>query len=257
MKITLVQSRGHIDDPEANYGKTKMRVGPIDADLFIFPEMYMCGYVSVKEKMHTKIIEGRVLAKYKEYSQKRDSVIVMGGPQTDGDKVYNSLYYIDKQDVKTYRKIHLSSNGVAKEKELYSAGNEPLCVEHKGLKFGFAISHDLYFPEMFRWYAANDVDIMVVIAAVPENTMKDYEKLLVARAVENSMYVAFVNMVGPDPGVPMVGGSKFISPTGEILENCSDSSDVREIRIDENDIKEAKKNRFAVKETRKDVNWKF
>ena len=257
MKITLVQSRGHIDDPEANFGKMKMRVGPVDADMFIFPEMYMTGYVSAKEKMHIKVIESRMLTKYKEYSTKRDSVVVIGGPLSDNDKVYNALYYINGQDVKTYRKIHLSSNGVAKEKELFSPGNEPLCVEHSGLKFGFSISHDIYFPDMFRWYAANGVDIMVCIAAVPEEIMNDYEKLLAARAVENSMHIMFVNMVGTDPGVQMIGKSRFISPSGEILESCSESSDVREIRINEEEIKEAKKNRFIVDESKKDISWKI
>ena len=257
MKITLVQSRGHIDDPEANYGKTKMRVGTIDSDIFIFPEMYMCGYVSTRDKMHIKIIENRMLAKYRDYSQKRDSMIVCGGPQSENDVMYNSTYIINGQDVKVYRKIHLPSKGATDETKLFSPGKEPLIVEHKGLKFGFAMSHDLFFPEMFGWYAANDVDMVICISAVPEDVMNDYEKLIAARAVENSMYIMFVNMVGPDPGVTMIGRSRFVSPSGEIMESCSESSDVREIRIDEKVIKESKGNRFTIAERRKDVNWKI
>ena len=67
MRITISQSRGQIDDPEANYAKTKMVVGNVDADIFVFPELFLCGYVGTKDKMHVSLIESRMLPKFKEY----------------------------------------------------------------------------------------------------------------------------------------------------------------------------------------------
>jgi len=253
IRITISQSRGQIDDPEANYAKTKMVVGNVDADIFIFPEMFLCGYVRTKEKMHLSIIEGRMLPKFKEYSKKRDCAIVCGGPLTDDGKIYNAAFFINGDDVRSYRKIHLRSDALAQEKELYSAGNEPFCVDHKGLRFGLAISHDLFFPELFRYYASNDVDAVICISAVPERIMDDYEKLIAARAVENSMHIIFVNMVGEDPGEMMIGRSRWVSPKGNVIESCTESSDVRQLRIDEQEIRDSKKGRSILSEVRKDI----
>ena len=45
MKITLVQSRGVVGDTKVNYFKAKMRISNVESDIFVFPEMYMSGYV--------------------------------------------------------------------------------------------------------------------------------------------------------------------------------------------------------------------
>ena len=254
MKITMAQSAGQMDDPESNYSKVKMVVGNIDADLFVFPEMFLCGYVGTKERMYTKVVEERVIDKLKEYSKKRDCAIICGGPRSDSDKIHNSAYFINGDDVRAYDKIHLSSGAVC-EKDLYAPGNSPSIIDHKGLRFGLAVSRDLYFPELFRYYANNDVDIIVCISAASEETMKDHEKLIAARAVENSVYILFVNMVGPIQGGTAIGRSRWVSPKGEILEGCTESSDVRQLRIDDQEIKSAKTGRSVLKEVRRDINW--
>ena len=255
MRITISQSRGQIDDPKANYAKNKMVVGNVDADLFVFPEMFLCGYVGKKELLHLDMIKDFIMDKFKEYSKKRQCAIVCGGPLAENDKVYNAAFFFSGDDVKAYKKIHLRSDKLVNEKELYAAGNEPFILDYKGLRFGLAISHDLFFPELFRYYAVNDVDIVICISAVPERIMNDYEKLIAARAVENSMYLLFVNMVGPDPGEMMIGRSRWVSPKGDVIEGCTESSDVRQLRIDDNEIKASKAGRSVLKEVRKDMKW--
>lgn len=256
MKITIAQRGGFIDDPESNYAKMKMVVGNVDSDLFIFPEMFLCGYVKTKDKMHAKMIEERMLPKYKEYAIKRNCAMILGGPQRDGDLIYDAAYFINGNDVQTYRKIHLSNNSIVDEKTIFTAGKGPVCIEYKGLKFGISMGHDLYFPEMFRWYAANDVDMVICIAAATEPVMNDYEKLIAARAVENNMHIVFVNMVGNDSGQMMIGRSRWVSPKGEVLESCTESSDARHIKVNDQEIKDTKKDRFTLKEMRTDVDWK-
>lgn len=243
MNITMVQAVGHIDDPTANAFKIRMRVNNIDSDLFIFPEMVMCGYVKSKEKMHLKIVEGREMDMIKEFSTKKGCAIICGGPRSDGDNVYDSAYFINGNEVATYDKIHLDE-GFVNEKDLFKSGKDPKIIEHKGMKFGLAVGHDVFFPELFRYYASNDVDMVICIAAVTEDKQKDHAKLIPARALENSMYVAYVNMVGVEPGVKMAGGSMLASPSGEILETFGDTSDVRTIRMDDDEIKNAKGSRI-------------
>lgn len=237
MKISLVQSVGHIDDPTANAFKIKMRAKNVESDLFIFPEMVMCGYVGSKDKMYLKVVEGREMDMIKEFSTKYDCAIVCGGPRSDGDDVYNSAYFINGDSVESYSKMHLPSKGPVDESKLFKVGDRPLIFELKGMKFGMVMSYDIYFPELFRYYAKNDVDVVICIAAVPEEEMMKYEKMLPSRAVENSMHIAFVNMVGPDSGTKMIGRSRWIGPDGNVIEELTESSDIRTIRIDEKEVK--------------------
>jgi len=196
----------------------------------------MCGYVKTKEKMHLSATEGRELSMIKEFAAKKGCAVICGGPRSDNEKIYNCAYFISGNDAVTYSKVHLSSFGPVDENELYTAGDEPKIIEHKGMRFGLCISHDIYFPEMFRWYANNGADLIICISAVPEEVRQKYGKMLPARAVENSIPIVFVNMVGSESGTKMAGGSMFITPDGEIEETFGDSSDVRTLRIGD-DIK--------------------
>jgi len=251
MKITISQSRGQIDDPQANISKAKMVISNVESDLFIFPEMFMCGYVRDQKKMFFKILEGRTIDKMKELSAKKGCAMVFGIPIQDDGKIYNTAMFVNGDDIKTYRKIHLDQD--LNENELFLPGNEPLCFEYKGLKFGLAISNDLYYPELFRSYAENDVDIVICISAASENRVNSYDKLLAARALENSLNIIFVNMVGPDPGEMMIGRSKWIGSDGSVIEGCTESSDVRVLRINDSDIRPGE--RKKLKGVRKDITW--
>ena len=251
MKVTISQSRGQIDDPQANISKAKMVISNVESDLFIFPEMFMCGYVRKKEKMFFKVLEGRTIDKMKELSAKKGCAMIFGIPTQDDGKIYNTAMFVNGDEIKMYRKMYLDTD--LEEDKLFTPGNGPLCFEHKGLKFGLAISNDLYYPELFRSYAEKDVDIVICISAASENRMNGYDKLLAARALENSLNIIFVNMVGPDPGEMMIGRSKWIGSDGSVIEGCTESSDVRVLRINDNDIKAGE--RKKLKGVRKDITW--
>lgn len=254
MNITMVQAVGHVDDPTANAFKIRMRVNNIESDLFIFPEMVMCGYVRSKDKMHLKVVEGREMDMIKEFSSKKGAAIICGGPRSDGDKVYNSAYFINGDDVSSYSKIHLPSDGFTDETKLFEPGKEPVIIEYKGIKFGLAMSHDIYFPELFRWYAKNGADMIICISAVPEEEQRRFEKIIPARAIENSMSIILVNMVGMDSGIKMAGGSMFVTSDGVVKETFSDSSDVRTLRFKDDDLK-SKGGRPILEEVRTDISW--
>ena len=251
MKITISQSRGQIDDPQANISKAKMVISNVESDLFIFPEMFACGYVRTKEKMFFKVLEGRTIDKLKELSVKKGCAMILGIPMQDDGKIYNTAMFLNGDEIKAYRKMYLDSD--LEEEKRFTPGNEPVCFEYKGLKFGLAISNDLYYPELFRSYAEKGVDVVVCISAASEKRVKDYDKLLASRALENSMNIIFVNMVGPDPGEMMIGRSKWIGSDGNVIESCTESSDVRVLRINDSDIKAGE--RKKLKGVRKDITW--
>ncbi|MDR0198665.1 MAG: carbon-nitrogen hydrolase family protein [Methanomassiliicoccaceae archaeon] len=255
MRIAIAQVRGQIDDPPANASKAKMLLNNTDVDLLIFPEMFATGYdrncVQFVDNMQRLFRD-----KLNMHVKNRGCSVIFGAPVRYDGKLYNCAILTDGDNDQVYRKIHLDANEKLPEKDMFAAGGGPVIFGFKDIKIGMMIGNDIMFGELSRWYAANDVDLAVCISAVPKQVMERYEKVLPARCVENSMEIIFVNMVGPDPGIVMAGGSRYVSSDGVVVEACTDSSDVRIIKLDPERIKRSKERRTFLKEIRKDIDWK-
>ena len=254
MKIAIAQVRGQMDDPAANASKAKMLLNNIDADLLVFPEMFATGYDKDCAKFVNNI-DALFMNKLNTQIANRGCCALFGCPVLEDGKLYNAAILSDGKAKQIYRKIHLNANDKFSEKDVFAAGNEPAIFECKGLRIGVAMGNDVMFNEMFRWYASKDVDLVICISAVSQKVLDRYEKVLPARCVDNSLDIVFVNMVGPDPGFTMAGGSKFITSDGNVAENCPDSSDVRQIKLNADELKRSKEGRVLLKEIRKDVDW--
>ena len=261
MKIAIAQVRGQMDDPPANASKAKMLLSNVDADLFIFPEMFASGY----DAKCARFVDGSdtilmnkmemFMTKIETQIANRGCFALFGRPVFENGKLYNAAVLSDGKVKQVYRKIHLNVNDKFSEKDVFAAGNEPMIFECKGLKIGIAMGNDIMFNEMFRWYALKGVDLAVCISAVPQKVLSRYEKVLPARCIENSLDIVFVNMVGPDPGFTMAGGSRYITSDGTVVESCPDSSDVRQIKLNVDALKASKEGRASLKDIRKDIDW--
>ena len=61
-----------------------------------------------------------------------------------------------------------------------------------------------------------------------------------ARALENTAFLAYVNLVGVEDGLQFWGGSRLISPTGDVLAKAKyDEEDLVFCEVDFNDIRPA------------------
>ncbi|MCL2890555.1 MAG: carbon-nitrogen hydrolase family protein [Methanomassiliicoccaceae archaeon] len=261
MKIAIAQVRGQIDDPPANASKAKMLLGNVDADLFIFPEMFAVGY----DANCARFVDGSdqiMMNKMEMFMNKLNTQIaargccaLFGAPVFENGKLYDAAVLSDGKEKQVYKKIHLNANDKFSEKDVFAAGNEPKIFDCKGMRIGVAMGNDLMFNEMFRWYALKGVDIVVCISAVPQKTLSRYEKIIPARCIENSIDIVYVNMVGPDPGFVMAGGSRYVTSDGTVVECCPDSSDVRQIKLNDDALKASKEGRAFLKDIRNDIGW--
>ena len=255
MRIAIAQVRGQMEDPAANVSKSKMLLNNIEADLLVFPELFATGYDKNCGR-YMKDLDVLFMNKFNQVVSKKKIPPLFGCPVLDeSGKLYDCAVLTDGTNRQIYRKIHLDVNEKFSEKDVFAAGNEPKIFLHGGLKIGIAIGSDIMFNELFRWYAANDVDLVICIAALSKNVIERYERILPARSVDNSLEIIFVNMVGPDPGFTMAGGSKYVSSDGVVLENFTDGSDVRIIKLDAERTKRSKEGRTFMKEIRKDIDW--
>jgi predicted amidohydrolase len=154
------------------------------------------------------------------------------GPEENRAYNVSKLINPDGEVFAEYRKIHLfdiqlSSDRAYKESGSTISGSEPVIAETPFGKMGFSICYDLRFPELYRNYAKEKVEIIFAPAAFTLNTGKDHWLcLLKARAVEN---LAFGKH---HPNRASYGKSAVVDPWGTYLAVAPDEPSVITSNID-------------------------
>lgn len=119
-----------------------------------------------------------------------------------------------------YRKIHLAGKH---EKEIFSPGDRPISVSTKAGRLGLMICYDVVFPELSRSLALLGSEIILHCSAwysIPREMdwdARQYEILVNARAMENTVFIVSSNRVGVEGDFSFVGHSCIAAPWGELL----------------------------------------
>ena len=146
------------------------------------------------------------------------------------NKVYNSSLAFDPSGscVARYDKIHLFrfDNGreAYDESRVLVAGTQAVAFDlpardgHRW-RVGLSVCYDLRFAELYRAYAAQGADLLLVPSAFTDTTGRaHWELLLRARAVENLCFVAAAGQGGMhDNGRRTWGQSLVVDPWGAVL----------------------------------------
>jgi nitrilase len=145
-------------------------------------------------------------------------------------RVFNSslAFNLQGECVARYDKIHLFrfDNGRESydESRVLDRGNMPerFALPSKDghtWQIGMSVCYDLRFAELYRHYAAEGVDLLLVPAAFTHTTGKaHWEVLLRARAIENLAFVCAAAQGGAHPnGRQTWGQSMLIDPWGHVL----------------------------------------
>jgi len=82
--------------------------------------------------------------------------------------------------------------------------------------------------------------LIVCISASPAVRRNYFEILASARALENTAYLAYVNLVGVEDGLQFWGGSRLINPTGDIVAKAKyDEEDLVLCEVDFGELRSA------------------
>ena len=244
LKIGLVQYSPVWESPKASIEKINSLLSSYDLDdvgLLVFPELSLTGF-TMRSKLLSEEIDGISFRYFMDLSKKLKLDIFAGVIENYDNKIYNSLIHFDNKGLirVRYRKIHSFSN--SGENKNYSSNRTPVTTKIGKITFGLSICYDLRFPELYRFYGKEKVDVLCNIANWPTPRISHWDKLLQARAIENLSYMIGVNRVGTDPSLDYDGHSAVIDPMGNVIV----SSNEEEIIIAELDTEK-------VKETRNDL----
>ena len=246
LKIALAQISCEKADKASNIEKMKAyaeKAKKEDAELVIFPELSLTDYL-VRDLIYelAEPIPGPSVEKMTEIAKQNKIYIVFGMPEMSKKAesvIYNTAVLVGPEGyIGKYRKMHLPTHSVFEEKRYFRQGYETPVFETQIGRIGLMICYDVFFPEVSRALKLNGAQLIVCISASPAVRRKFFEILTAARAIENNVFLAYVNLVGIEDGLQFWGGSRIISPSGSIIAKAK--YDEEDFVVGEIDLKDVR-----------------
>ena len=248
IKLALCQISCKRENKEANLNKIEeltLKAKRQEVDLAIFPEMSLTGYVLLDQVYGlAEPIPGPSTQRMERLAKKLGMHIIFGMPELSEKTqatVYNTAVLVGPNGlVGKYRKMYLPTHSVFEEKRYFRPGYEPAALQTDLGNIGLTICYDVFFPEVFRLPRLKGAQLIVCISASPAVRKGYFEILTAARALENTVYLAYVNLSGVEDGLQFWGGSRLVSPTGDILAKAKyDEEDFVVCEVDFGDLRTA------------------
>jgi predicted amidohydrolase len=244
VKIALAQMAPTLEDKEKNLQKmdeTITEAAKQEAQLVIFPELILTGY-SCRDRYYTlaESIPGNSVKNIERIANKNNIHIIFGMVEEAGEGIlYNTSVMVGpKGYIGKYRKKYLPTHLVFEEKKYFRQGYETQILETEIGKIGLMICYDLYFPEIARQLTLMGSQLIVCISASPATRRGYFETFISSRAMENTIFMAYVNLVGIENGLIFWGGSRIVGPDGRIVTKAKyDEEDLVTATIDYSDLK--------------------
>jgi predicted amidohydrolase len=248
IKLALAQISSKREDKEANLEKIEKltyKAKEHGADLAIFPELCLSGYV-VRDQFYelAETIPGPTVEKVEALAKQTGLHIIFGMPELSEKTqatVFNTAVFIGPKGlIGKYRKMYLPTHSVFEEKRYFRPGYETATFQTEVGNIGLCICYDIFFPEVLRLIRLKGAQLIVCISASPAVRRSYFETFACARALENTAYLAYVNLAGVQDGLQFWGGSRLVSPNGDVLAKAKyDEEDFVECEVDYSELRTA------------------
>jgi predicted amidohydrolase len=189
----------------------------------VFPECSVTGFVTESITRVSREEVDRAEAAIASAAKEANTYAVVGSPTKTGAATYNSAVVIapDGKILERYHKVHLAGEPWA------AAGDHLSVFPVDGTLCSIIICHDERYPELVRLPVIAGARIVFYIShesdLTAEEKMAPYRAQIVARAVENSVYIAHANAPADVEALSRGshGQSRLIAPDGNIMVEAS------------------------------------
>lgn len=236
-----------LGNPDANYKRIIILTEEImhqkeKPEVIVLPELWTTGYAfnQIKEVASA---EGKEPADFLGKLSKQYRVWFVGGSviaSTSAGYVNRAqVINPDGKLVAIYDKVHLF--GLMNEDKYFVNGKKINIFNLNGIDSSCVICYDIRFCELIRKIALSKVKLLFVTAEWPHPRLDHWRTLLIARAIENQMYVVACNRVGKSGKNTFFGHSIAINPWGKILgELIEEKEDFLTVDIDLSIVEEVR-----------------
>ncbi|MBX3328580.1 MAG: NAD+ synthase [Nitrospira sp.] len=207
------------------------------ADLVAFPEMAITGYHPEDLLLRPWFLNENRQALQEIIPACRGLVAVVGFVEQEENRdansvrpllrvadhgvLYNAAALIaDRKLVGSYRKQALVNHGIFNDSRYFQPGQRLPLLHVDGVLIGVTLCEDLACSTgLIRREAAGGAEVIVNISAAPfhRGNSRSREQVLAARARENGVIVAYINMVGGQDELVFDGNSLLLDRTGGVL----------------------------------------
>ena len=202
------------------------------ACLGVCPEFFLSGFDNENmDRLMPDVNAG--IQRLAEFARKRAMAVAGSLPEQKEGKIFNTLYFMDRDgEIRArYRKLHLFP--LTGENLYYGRGDEMVTFDTNLGRVGAMICYDLRFPELARHLFLDGARLFVVCAQWPLTRVAHWQKLIQARAIENQAWFVCCNRTGTDPnGLVFPGSSMIVDPNGSVRAQGNDQPGVIMADID-------------------------
>lgn len=224
----------------------------VGAGLIVFPEYSSyftpkmgTGWLAAAESLDGPFVEG-----LGDLASETGAIIVAGFIEvgTRADRFRNTVAAVapDGRVLSVSRKLHLYDAFGATESDWAEPGaiEPPQLFDAVGLRVGVQTCYDLRFPEVTRRLVDAGAELVLVPSewVAGPGKVHAWRTLLAARAIENTVYVAAADHVGPVG----VGHSMIVGPDGEVLEELTDDIAVAVAAVDTGHVAQVRRENPAL-----------
>ncbi|MCX6373706.1 MAG: carbon-nitrogen hydrolase family protein, partial [Actinobacteria bacterium] len=194
-----------------------------DAELVVFPELYLGGYV-LDQRLTLKAEQAeRALSRLQAAVDELGLSAVLGLPLRHGAALLNGVAMLcPGAPTRFCGKTHLFQA----EKEWFAPGRDLWQAEIAGWPCGLVVCYELGFPEVARVLALRGARLLLAPSAFAARREHIWRAATVARALENSCYLAAANHAGPFADGAFLGASRIVDPRGMVVAEAGDSDEV-------------------------------
>ena len=233
--ISLGQMTPKLGQPEVNFAQLRewaTEAAQRGSELVLFPELWSTGGDLPNWERHAAPLRAGLFAQLAELAAELG--VAIGGSilERRNSRAYNTfaLFSARGKQLAVYRKLHLFA--LMREEKWLAAGEKPALAEAPWGRTALAICYDLRFGELFRHYALAGAELALLPAMWPAARSEHWNILLRARAIENQMFIAAVNVAGKIGDETFGGGSAVIDPWGKTLLTADDQPALLTAKLD-------------------------
>ncbi len=187
------------------------------ADVVVFPELTLTGYPPEDLLLRPSLALRVNRALQRLADARLPTTLVVGYPLWEQGRLYNAAAVIENGEVVgIYRKQHLPNYQVFDEMRYFTAGDETLVVDIRGVPTAVTICEDIWSEGPVENAASAGAQLVLNLNASPyaHGKWEMRRALLERRAQENALAIVYVNLVGGQDELIFDGGSMVYDHSG-------------------------------------------
>jgi NAD+ synthase (glutamine-hydrolysing) len=193
----------------------------LGVELLIFPELALTGYPPEDLLLKPDFVAAAESA-LRDLIPASEGLTVIVGCVRAADDLFNTAAVLHHGALAGYQdKQYLPNYGVFDENRYFSSGRQNRVFRAHGTTFGLSICEDIWYPAGPAEAQAGEggAELLINLSASPYSMGKGAvrERLLAARAMDSTAYLAYCNLVGGQDELVFDGQSLIFGPHGELV----------------------------------------